>query len=61
MKIKIGDIVRMKNVRDPQKVDNTEWVIIDFNHQSVKLKHPSVGGYFVFLRKNITEVIKEAS
>ena len=56
--MKAGDKVKMFNVRD-KTIDDTLYEIIEVRETSVKLKHPSVDGYFVFAKKNIAEVISE--
>ena len=56
--MKAGDKIKMRNVRD-KTIDDTLYEIIEVLESSVKLKHPTVSGYFVFAKKNVAEVIGE--
>ena len=56
-----GDKIRMKNLRSPKTVDNTLYEIISVHDSYVKVKHPSISGYFIFAKKNISEVISDNS
>ena len=59
MQIKINDKIKMINVRD-KSIDKTIYTVIDIKDTYVKLKHPDVGGYFIFAKKHIAEVISES-
>ena len=56
--MKVGDKIKMRNIRD-KKIDDTLYEVIEIRETSVKLKHPTVAGYFVFAKKNIAEVVNE--
>ena len=47
------------NVRNPEKTNNTLYTVIEMYKSSVKLKHPNIGGYFIYDKRNIVEVICE--
>ena len=57
--MKTGNRVKFKNVRDPSLIDDTIYTIIDIIDKSVKVKHPTIKGYFIFLKSNIREVVSE--
>tara|TARA_B100000424_G_scaffold197942_1_gene155086 strand:- start:185 stop:379 length:195 start_codon:yes stop_codon:yes gene_type:complete len=59
IKVKVGDKVRMLNVRNPKIIDKTVYTVVEIIEKSVKLKHPNVAGHFTFLKKNIVEVVNE--
>ena len=56
--MKVGDKIKMRNIRD-KTIDNTLYEVVEIRETSVKLKHPTVAGYFVFAKKNIAEVVSE--
>ena len=56
---KIGDKVKLKNIRDLNIKDETIYTIIEIFDKSIKVKHPSISGYFVFLKKSIREIVNE--
>ena len=53
--MKVGDKIRMFNIRDGKTIDNTIYEIVDIMEASVKLRHPKIGGHFTFTKKNIAE------
>jgi len=58
--MKVGDKIRMFNIRDGKTIDNTIYEIVEIMESSVKLRHPKIGGHFTFTKKNIAEVMSEA-
>ena len=46
--MKIGDLIKIKSVRSD---DYKEYELIEILEESVKVKHPTIGGYFIFSKK----------
>ena len=55
--IKKGDLVRLQDKKQSQEVKDIVYEVIDFDDHSVSLKHPRIGGYFIFSRELILEVV----
>ena len=55
--MKVGDLVRMENVRYPEQINDTLYTIVEIYTDSIKLKHPDLGGHFTFRKENIAKVI----
>ena len=53
--MKIGDKVKVRNITGP--VQPSEYKIIEIGDDWIKLKHPNIGGYFVFSKDLVVEVI----
>ena len=55
--MKIGDYVRFRNNED--EIDETLWEIVGFftgnSFDWVRIKHPTIGGIFTFLKDDIVE------
>jgi len=58
--MKVGDLVRMENVRYPEQINDTLYTIVEIYTDSIKLKHPDLGGHFTYRKENIAEVISES-
>ena len=58
--MKVGDLVRMENVRYPEQINDTLYTIVEIDTDSIKLKHPDLGGHFTYRKENIAEVISES-
>ena len=56
--MQIGDKVKINPVHTAS-TDNTIYVVLDINEESVKVQHPTIAGYFVFSRSLVFEVINE--
>tara|TARA_A100001515_G_scaffold134437_2_gene124507 strand:- start:9318 stop:9497 length:180 start_codon:yes stop_codon:yes gene_type:complete len=58
MKVKVGDKIRMMvHEKSLQMYGDVVYTVVEVQDQSVKLKHPDVGGYFIFARDRIAEVL----
>jgi hypothetical protein len=57
--MKVGDRVIMKSYG--AHVDETIYIVLEVDRESVKLKHPTVGGYFVFSKEKIESVVDSLS
>ena len=57
--MQVGDLVRMENVRYPEQINDTLYTIVEIYTDSIKLKHPDLGGHFTYRKENIAEVINE--
>ena len=58
--MQVGDLVRKKNVRYPEQISDTLYTIVEIYTDSIKLKHPDLGGHFTYRKENIAEVINES-
>ena len=57
--MKTGDKVRLKNIRNPSSISKEVYTIVEIIDQSIKVKHPSIKGHFIFLKSAVLEVINE--
>ena len=57
MKVKIGDKVKIRNYKNPG--EGPVYTVLEINGSLLKLKHPSVGGYFGAKLDSVTEVLNE--
>lgn len=53
--MKVGDKVKIKNVKGV--IDNTVYTVVEILGNSIKVKHPSIGGHFIFLAASVAEVL----
>ena len=58
--MKVGDLVRKKDVRYPEQISDTLYTIVEIYTDSIKLKHPDLCGHFTYRKENIAEVINES-
>ena len=60
--MKVGDQVRMKRAHEYCLKDNREsvvYTVLEITENSVAVKHPYIGGYFIFSKDMVAEVIEE--
>ena len=55
--MKVGDKVKIRNYKDPDRPN--VYTIIEIDENSIKLKHADIGGYFIFDKASVVEVIKK--
>jgi hypothetical protein len=53
--MKPGDEVKVTNYRDD---DYQVMIVLEVTEQSVKLKHPEIGGYFIFAKELVKPIEK---
>ena len=58
--MKPGDKVKLKNLNTKYVNPCSEYTILEIGDTWLKLKHPTINGYFVFSKDKISEVINEA-
>lgn len=56
--MKVGDKVKTFNIRD-KTIKNDIYEIIEILGDSIKVKHNTIAGHFVFLKKSVAEIINE--
>ena len=57
--MKKGDKVRLFNVKTGEIIKETYTIIEVLDNKSVKLKHPTVSGYFIFSKSAVAEIVDE--
>ena len=50
-----GDKVKVKNYQDTEST--MVYTVLDFDDETVKLKHPDIAGYFIFSKDVVLEVV----
>ncbi len=57
--MKEGDKVRFFNVSTGEIMEETYTILEVLDNKSVKVKHPSISGYFVFYKSAVAEIVYE--
>ncbi len=55
--MKAGDRIKMINYIT-NRSEETIYTIIEVLDESIKVKHPSIGGFFIFRKDRVAEVIE---
>ena len=57
--MKEDDKVRFFNARTGEIMEETYTIVEVLDNKSVKVKHPSISGYFVFYKSAVAEIVYE--
>ena len=61
--MKVGDQIRMKRAPNSyyskSNGDPVIYTILEITDESIAVKHPDVGGYFVFSKDMVAEIVEE--
>ena len=57
MEINVGDKVTMLSY--VARTDEVWYTVVEFDDEWVKLKHPEIGGHFIFKRDRVDQVVSE--
>ncbi len=58
--MKVGDQIRMKPAHDYRLKEGHEsvvYTILEITDSSIAVKHPTVGGYFIFSKDMVAEIV----
>ncbi len=59
--MKIGDRVQLFRCKwTGSEIDDSIYTVVDVYEESVKLKHPNIGGHFIFHKDSIARTISES-
>ena len=65
--MKVGDKVKMVTYKNKvayspysYSAAETWYTIVEIYDESIKVKHPDIGGHFVFRRDNVLEIMNES-
>ena len=54
--MKPGDKVYLRSPSG--KIDEILYTVLEIDDNSIKVKHPDIGGYFIFSRELVLKVVK---
>ena len=60
MEVEVGDKVLLRSYRNTLGYSETEYTVLEICEDFIKVKHPSIGGYFGVQKDSVVEVINES-
>ena len=58
--MKAGDKVRLKSLRpEYSRLEDAVYTVLEVGNKTISVKHPDIGGHFVFASDLILEVIND--
>tara|TARA_B100000214_G_C23611980_1_gene465511 strand:- start:67 stop:267 length:201 start_codon:yes stop_codon:yes gene_type:complete len=61
--MKVGDQIKMRRAPSSYYSENTHdpvvYTILEITDESIAVRHPDIGGYFVFSKDMVAEIVEE--